>query len=67
MASKGFSMVCSGVGMFCGMGAIGGVGVVVVVGLLLVRFAYEDGVCFRRSVFFMYSCHEGCTSVVFGV
>jgi hypothetical protein len=67
MASKGFSMVCSGVGMFRGMGAIGGVGVVVVVRLELVRFVYEGGVCFGRSVLFMYMCHEGCTSVVFGV
>ena len=67
MESKGFSMVCSGVGMFCGMGASGGVGARVVIGLLLVRFQYEGGVCLGRSIFFMYSCHEGCTSVVFGV
>ena len=33
----------------------------------LVRFAYDVGVCSGRSVFFMYTCHMGCTSVAFGV
>jgi len=34
---------------------------------MLVGFAYDVGVCSGRSVFFMYACHEGCMSVVFGV
>jgi hypothetical protein len=34
---------------------------------VLVRFANDVGVCSGRSVFFMYACHEGCTSVLFGV
>jgi hypothetical protein len=34
---------------------------------VLVRFAYDVGVCSGRSVFFKYACHERCMSVVFGV
>jgi hypothetical protein len=37
-----------------------------VVGGVLVRDACDIGVCFGRSVLFMYVCHEGCMSVVFG-
>jgi len=53
--------------MLCGMGSIGCVrdGGVVVGGL--VRVAYDIGVCSGRLIFFMYACHEGCMSVVFGV
>ncbi len=50
MVSKGVSGVCSGVGMLCGMGAIGCVsGGGVVVGVLA-RAAYDIGVCSGRSV-----------------
>ena len=67
MVSKGVSGVCSGVGMLCGMGAIGCVrGGDVVVGVLF-RVAYDIGVCSGRSVIFMYVCHEGCMSVIYGV
>ena len=34
---------------------------------VLVRFAYDVGVCYGRSVFSMYACHESRMSVVFGV
>ncbi len=54
-------------GMVCGMESIGRVrGGGVVVGVL-VRVAYDIGVCSRRSVFLIYVCHAGCMSVVFGV
>ena len=51
MVSKGVSMVCSGVGMLCGMGAIGCVRGGFVVEGVLARFAYDVGVCSGRSVF----------------
>jgi hypothetical protein len=51
----------------CGMESIGRVrGGGVVVGVL-VRVAYDIGVCSGRSVFLIYVCHAGCMSVVFGV
>ena len=53
--------------MVCGMGSsecVRGGGVFVGV---LVRVAYDIGMCFGKSVFFMNVCHEGCMSVVFGV
>ena len=59
--------MCSGVGMLCGMEAIGYVSGGFVVEGVLVRVAYDIGVCFGRSDFFMYTCHEGCMSVGFGV
>ena len=34
---------------------------------MLVRVAHDVGVCSWRSVFFMYACHEGCMSVIFGI
>ena len=53
--------------MLCGLEAIGYVrGGAVVVGVL-VRVAYDIGVCSGRSVFCVYVCHEGCMGVVFGV
>ena len=67
MSSKGVSVVCSGVGMLCGVGAIGWVRGGFKVEGVMVRFAYDVGVCSGRSVFFMCVCHEGCMSVVFGV
>ena len=60
-------MVCSGVGMLCGMGAVGCVRGCFVVEGVLVRFAYDVGVCSGRTVFLMNACHEGCMSAVFGV
>ena len=53
--------------MLCGMGAIGWVRGGFMVERVLVRFAYDVGVCSGRSVFFMYACHKGCMSVVFDV
>ena len=60
-------MVCSGMGILCGMGAIGLVRDGFVVRGVLVKFAYDGGVCSGRSVCCMYACHVGCISVVFGV
>ena len=34
---------------------------------VLVRVAYDVGMCSGRSVFLMYAWHEGCMRVVFGV
>jgi hypothetical protein len=67
MVYKGVSGVCSGVGMLCGMGAIGCVRGGFMVGGVLVRVAYDIKVCSGRSVVFLYACHEGCMVVVFGV
>ena len=68
MVPKGVSWVCSGMGMLCGMGAIGCVRGDFVVEGMLVRIAYYVGVYFGSSVIiFMYACHEACMSVVFGV
>ena len=67
MVSKGISDVCNGVSMLCGMGAIGCVRGGFVVEGALVRAACDIDVCYGRSVFFMYACHEGCISVVFDV
>jgi len=55
MVSNRVSVVCSGVGMVCGMGAIGWVRGGFMVEGVLVRFAYDVGVCSGRSVFFMYA------------
>ena len=65
MVSKGVSVVCCGVGMLCGMGAIGWVRGGFMVKGVLVRFSYYVGVCSGRSIFFKYAFHEGCMSVVF--
>ena len=59
--------MCNGVGMLCGMGAIGCVRGNFVVERVLVGVAYDIKVCFGRSVFFMYAYHEGCMSIRFGV
>jgi len=67
MVSKGLSGMCSGVGMLCGMEAIGCIRGDFVVGGVLVRVVFDIGVCSGRSVFLMYAYHEGCMSVVFGV
>ena len=67
MVSKGVSRVCSEMGMLCGMGAIGCVRGGFVAEGMLVRAAYDIGVCSERSAFFMYACHEGCMSDVFGM
>ncbi len=67
MVYKGVSGVCSGVGMLCVMVDIGCVRGGFVVEGVLVRVPNYIGVCSGRSVFFMYACHEGSMSVVFGV
>ena len=67
MVSKGVCGVCSGVGMLCGMGAIGCIRGGLVVEGVLDWFGYDIGMCSGRSVFFMYVCLEGCMSVFFGV
>jgi hypothetical protein len=66
MVYRGVSGVLNGVGVLCGMGSIGCVGGGDVVLEVLVRVAYDIGVCSGRSILFMYVCHEGCISVVFG-
>ena len=67
MVSKGVSRVCNGVGMLCGMGAIGCVRGGLLVEKVLVGVAYDIRMCYGRSVFFMYACHEGYMSFVLGV